>query len=786
VSASDTASGTARDDRGSDAGKEHDAPAGESDALEADGNADQEQADQQAEADDVAEHTWDSRRDLYRHSPAIMFGRNARVGGSVVGGDQHGVSGGHVHGDVMLGGDKHYHYGAAPEETSGEIPAYEVDELADYFVYPSAPQSGDQGTAFPAPGDHSRWDPQSPFGRAFDLLETRRVVVLAGPASTGRRCAALMLLRAVGARSYRALDAAVAPGRLAGELRDGCGHVVVDFLNNADRPLREHHMRALSEKLRDSDAYLVIVVGPRPVVEGPWIAWRQPEPGEILRGHLENQDLRGCSIDELLALPAVQSVAGHRRPAAELAKFALLVAAFARDEATADTLAGFGDHAAQEQVRKWFDGADQTLHDKAFLISLAAFDEAPFPLMAELSDALFVHLHRVEDRGGRPRMPVFGTSSAQRVDVAQAYCYQEAEESEWGPVLQTKIQFRDRLTAVTLLREVWTGHPSARPALVAWLRQLAIDPRPVVRNRAASAAAVLADADLLSTMALLIQPWAADRRFRPRIAAANTLTLTHHLGTPHVPRILETWCAADDYRLRWTAVRAYGLVGDTFPAAAVAALADTARRAETRGQPVDGWPKEVDDIAQSAAAVILAAGADADDTADTAPELWSAFVPLLRERATRAFALQTMVYAARPTDGDPGSGRPLLLDLFGRADVTPGTPGALLRQSVAELWRAVLNDPLTSVPGLEVLRDWIAAVTVDPDGERTLAQLLPMLISGGEDARRLAYLLEKLRTSATEQPVRVTAGRLRAVLAHPDGPARQHHVPGSRRREDTT
>jgi hypothetical protein len=45
-------------------------------------------------------------------------------------------------------------------------------------------------------------------------------------------------------------------------------------------------------------------------------------------------------------------------------------------------------------------------------------------------------------------------------------------------VNQQKAAFRDPRASLVLLRELWTGHPSARPALIHWLRRLADDGRP--------------------------------------------------------------------------------------------------------------------------------------------------------------------------------------------------------------------------------------------------------------------------------------------------------------------
>ncbi|MFH8255309.1 hypothetical protein [Streptomyces roseolus] len=730
--------------------------------------------DDGTDAETETEYAWHSRRDLYRHSPGFMLGHSARIGGSVVAGDQHGVSGGHVTGDVVLGGKVvEYHLGGDTEERSGEIPAAEVEHLARHFVRPRAEERDGAGDG------EGRGEEDGPFGRALDVLRAHRVVVLSGPATTGRRTAALMLLREAGARSYRALDPGLGAGRLAGELRDGCGHFVADFAATPERPLLEHHLRALGERLRATDGHLVLVTGPHPVVPAGTghVAWRPPEPEALLAGHLRTKDLAGRDVAELLGLAEVKAVLAHHRPVAETARFAEHVAGHARGTVTLAALGSFGHVAAERQVRAWFDSAEHTLHDKAFLIALATFDEAPYPLTAELGDSLYGLLQRIENPGEPARIPVFGTSSAQRVEQALAERYQEPEQTEWGPVLQTKVQFRDKLTALTLLREVWTGHPSSRPALVRWLRLLADDPRPVVRTRAAATAAVMAQADLPSAMALLVRGWAGDRRLRARLAAANALALAHHLGAPHVSRILAEWCTASDHRLRWTAVRAYALVGDAFPREALLALTEAVRRMEARGGPVRGWAEERDELAQSAAALLLAGGQEAAGRGDwgAAADLW-ADLPGLARGTTRDFVLRTLVHACGPTDGPDGFGRPLLLDLFGRADPAHGTDGAALRQDLAALWRSVLNDPVCSASGLNVLRTWVRAADTDPGAETALAGLLPLLAVSVEDHRRLAYLLENLRAEPVDAalgPVPVAVAlRLRDALtgARPTAP----------------
>ncbi|MFC0843228.1 hypothetical protein ACFH04_05680 [Streptomyces noboritoensis] len=132
---------------------------------------------------------------------------------------------------------------------------------------------------------------------------------------------------------------------------------------------------------------------------------------------------------------------------------------------------------------------------------------------------------------------------------------------------------------------MWTGHPSARPALVDWLRRLAGDGRPLVRTRAAATAAVLARADLPSAMALVIEPWATSSGFRHRQVTVNALVLAHLLGLANVSRIIDSWCVSDDWKLSWVAIRAHGLIGPERPLETLVALRGAARRQQDQDEP---------------------------------------------------------------------------------------------------------------------------------------------------------------------------------------------------------
>ncbi|MDT0382032.1 hypothetical protein RM572_25030 [Streptomyces sp. DSM 42041] len=738
-------------DRAGDGRKDDDGP-------ERDGNADaegRETADDPADGEqEKPQRAWDTRREILRHSPGIMLGRKSAVGGSVAGHDLHGVSGGHVAGDVYLGGRTEYHVAAdGPVHASGEIRAAELDRMAAVFT---------------------RGEDDAGFAEALERLRSERIVVLTGAPSTGRRLAALMLLREVGAVPVRVLDPTVAPGKLRDQLTGGHGYALCDLAAGRERPLREHHLRAVADELRSGKGYLVITAEGSAVQAGPPpVPWRQPALDAMLRCHLQRLVEDPEATQRLLALPAAADFLRRDHRPGEVARFAHALADHHAGRTTPEDLEQFSRAAVRDQVREWFDDAELLLHDKAFLVSLAAFDGTPFPLTAELGDTLYALLQRTENPDESPRIPVFSTSTAQRLELARAETREQREDTEWGPVHQRTAHFRNPSTSLELLREVWTGHPSSRPGLLAWLRRLAEDGRPLVRTRAAATAAVLASADLPSAMALLIGPWALARQHRLRVAAVTALTLMHTLGTPNVPQILREWSTDPRPAMRWTAVRTYAVAGEDFPQEALSALIDAVRAADDGSFSTDAR-QELDEIAESAAMLLLAG-----TEGNVLPDL----VPLLTEpRPVRSVVQQAFVLACTQTDGGDESGRPVLLDRYaGTADDAEGTPGAAYRHGLTALWRAVLNDRTRTRDALEVLRSWVRLADRDEGAEWSLAWLLHTLVATGDDRERLVHMLRNLRgTDGGPQPE--AAGRLLAYLTAAN-PPQTPHVPHPSRPE---
>ncbi|MFE9633949.1 hypothetical protein [Streptomyces sp. NPDC006463] len=652
-----------------------------------------------APAEEAPQSAYDARRDLLRGIPDAMRGG---VGGGQFGGVNHGISGGTFHGGVTV---NHLMVGGAAH-TSGEVPRGTLKRLDRVFA-----------------------EDGSNFQDLLEQLRKERVLVLTGPRFTGRRTAALLLLRRLGTASVHSLDRSTSPENLADRLTAGeaRGYVLCDPITTRDQPLRDTHLLAARDKLGENGV-LVITAGPHTHLEGvSGHPWQPPGTTAVLRSSLRAHVDDEGELRRLLALPAVTDFLSGHHQLREAARFAEVLGRHSLHGSDASEIETFSQAALEQQIQEWFEDADGTLHlrEKAFLVALAAFHKGPYALTAELSDLLFGLLQRTEDPDVSAAVPVFGTNPAKRLQLARAIRYPKEEQTEWGPVTQSMAAFQDDRLAAVLLREVWTGHPSARPALVGWLRLLAADGRSFVRTRAASTVAVLALHDLPSAMALVIEEWALSDRPWLRIGAVNALALAHIIGTPNIPRIIDRWCADEDAhaRLRWAAIRVHGLIGDERPAETVEALRVAVRR--------DGNDAAMLlELAQSVELLLLS---DARD---------EVLAEVLRtrddDRAAVDLALDGFLRACRHTEDDEPFGRPLVLAWYARS-VTERPHSA---RGIAELWRAALGR-LPNQDALDVLHDWVVAADRDHATEWALAALLPALVTRANERERLLHLLRE-------------------------------------------
>ncbi|WP_371677135.1 hypothetical protein [Streptomyces sp. NBC_01276] len=675
------------------------------------------------EKEEEAQQPWATRRELRSHAPSSM-----RFDGT-----NNGLAAGQIIGDVKT--EIHYRFGgfgnAGP--VSGEITSGTLDRLAGAFVTES-----------------------TGFEDLLDRLHKERVLVLTGTPFTGRRTAALMLLRRVGAVPVHALDNTTGPGELT-SLFDppgrASGYVLCDLTTTRDSPLREAQFNALRDLMREQDAHLVITTGLGAYLDGsiPAKAWQPPPLRSVLAAHV-TRDAGERAAESLLALPSVATFLSREPQLREVVGYATALRLHATGQSSGEELDDYPLRALKDQVQEWFAEPEEIVHlrDKAFLIALAAFDGGPYALTAELSDLLYSALQRVGDPNRHEAIPVFSTHIGKRLELARARMYREDEDTEWGPVTQVKASFRDERTAMVVLPEVWTGHPAARPALLRWLDDLANDGRPLVRTRAAATAAVLASTDLPSAMALIIEKWARSDQARRRTAAVSALTLAHQIGTPNIPRIIDGWSAnADDPRPCWVAVRTHGLIGAERPLEALAALRLQARLQDDKEHPDIQVAKE---LPASVGLLLLS------------PQAETVLAELLRtlpeHRSALDLAVRGFLAACGQRDEEAGHARPQILDWYART-ADAGAPAA---SGITRLMRTALDDRAHTGQAQEVLRGWIRDADRNEAAEWALAALLPTLARTPRERSRLDHLLRTPRGDDDGGPHPAVTTRLREAL----------------------
>lgn len=666
---------------------------------------------------------WAARRDLLAHAPDFVSTTLAHR-------DQYGQTGGVHYGDQI------FHFGGGhaepPRPASGPIPPAEAETLGKVF----------------------RGCPS--FDEALAHLRRDKVVILVGGRETGRYSAALMLLHRLGTARMRSLDPQTPFSELTGRTDAATGYVLRDPGLGRGHPLRMPQLLALREHLERCRAHLVITMEPSAALgDVPFVRWEPPSAHDLLHAHV-TAATGEAAWPGLCGLTPVKEFLDRRHTPHEIEQFALQLVAHHRGEIDEERLASYGETAVATLVSRWLTEEKPGMRDKAFLISLAVFDKAPYAVTAELSDGLFLRLHKIEAPHVHPVIPVFRAEREERLRLAHADGYFTTEATEWGP-LEGKFcaRYQDERIAPLLLEEVWNLHPSARPALADWIRDLADDRRPLVRTRAASTAALLATADLSSAMAHLIEPWADSRSPLSWLTAANALTVSQLLGVTAVSRVLHDWCTGDAESRRWTAIRAYGLLGPVHHEETLAALLDAVHRRppDEFEHAADGEhlepPEESRQLADALQLLLLAVG----------DPVLTALADLLRtDRAVRPHALLAFLQACQQTDGDD-TDRPPVLDWYARAAEEEDTGSA---RRLVTFWNSLLADRAHHAQALGVLRGWVRRADTDPGTEAALASLLTALIETPPNHRRIGHLLRTVRDGQGMSPA---AARLLAHLS---------------------
>ena len=476
--------------------------------------------------------------------------------------------------------------GSTARRLTGKVSQADIDQALEFYVQPSM------------------------YDRALEVLVSHRVVFLAGSSGSGRRAAALSLLRSVSMDQVIALPPALTLVDLAQrEYRRGHVYLIAGWTGFGAAPPDEHALSLIHEKVSASSSYFV--VGTSPQAAGALgsaadvIMWAKPSMSAFLRVALAEGDMTQEQISQ--ALEQVPEGARLER-----------VARFARRLAqgeTARVASGEFDDAAQGTVAEWFTqrNSSREILDVAALCFLAGSTEREFEARRILLDAhmeeQFPRSEETADAGGVPEF--FPEYRAVRTDEKSLISTDRVGvDANARRVVRFKLdvfqkfaleQLSDRLDS-----RFWD-------AITAWLNDLV---EGEVRVELSKGVAGLASVNLDEVAQSFLEPWSnREQGWFGQIHAAHTLwfmTNTEELSAAAL-QISARWCVSPNKEQRWTAALALsGELGIQYPTDAMRRLWQLSKERD----------ESVGNFSRAALAILFASLVDAkDDAAVLLPQM---------------------------------------------------------------------------------------------------------------------------------------------------------------------
>ena len=324
-------------------------------------------------------------------------------------------------------------------------------------------------------------------------LRARRLIVLIGPAGTGRSTTALHLLDDVSDGNVSRLDDpnTTQPDHIE------AGHGYLGELT----PRRNEPTQVQADRLADvferRDAFCVLVATADPLIRSAYAAYASPcsvpERRRMLALHIDAQ-LRADDADgvaqQLIDLAETAELRDALGPAPrphEVAAFAGLLVAHGRRELTQEEILVRAGGLLDSQVSEWFSGLrDSSLGERAerarrlvaLRIAGAVFDDMPRHYTTDTADALsgwmaqppIVATGRAPAPIARtlPRMP--DVDDDMLLETSRMQVERGTVRIHGGAAVAASIlRFRDPRTPVALLRHVWDRHMWLRTPIITWL-----------------------------------------------------------------------------------------------------------------------------------------------------------------------------------------------------------------------------------------------------------------------------------------------------------------------------
>jgi hypothetical protein len=575
------------------------------------------------------------------------------------------------------------------------------------------------------------------YETARQVLQTSRVLVLAGSPGNGKETMGRALLFELGVDDIEEIDPFIEPRELLDRRFVGPrGYLVDSYDAEQAGRLRPFHPRTLKGAL-EPESFLVLTVDDpaavRHLESGQVVACELPDHYQVLQRHvawcLHRQDLRPDEVACLEGEPVRRYFAGDKRPmrAVRLARQLADDSQGELCDRLAAVLARLDDPVGQAAA--CLKDSDDHRH-WSYMLALAVLPGHDRHLVADAAGRLATRL-----RPPNPDDDTAWTSGAflpDRLRDAKAEDFDDQEITVGlGALPVRRIRFLNDSMPNAVLKFVWNGYDELRGPLCEWLDDLAGDSDVRLRRRAAVTVGFLSSYGFRYVHDRLLVPWATDgwaRRETAALALGARAARREYIG--QVRALLHTWTTSDDRELQRTAALAYGRLPGPDPGPALRDLRRIAQDDALQFQ-----------VAQSIADLVWFKGA-----VRILPELeeWTRDEPDQQLAVTGRLAFLTVAHLFEEP-GPPRVGRwPVLL--------TQAEDDGQLRDLTATLWRRVLAHPDSGDWAGEALCFWTRAADTeaelaDPEPPRLgplLERLLVLVAAGGPaDAGRLRFALNQ-------------------------------------------
>ncbi len=405
----------------------------------------------------------------------------------------------------------------------------------------------------------------------WDLLEDRALVILHAPGGCGRRHAATYVLDAVcDARIQQLTGGTVADLDPAG-IDEYTGYLWCDLRHPDDAPIEPHDVERVAEALRVRHSRMVIISPAAAEWSFELAQYRHelagpPDLGDVLRRHIEASRAERQRIDALLSEPAVVAAREALTSASAAAGLGTALADVLAGRCTAEQAVSKAQ-ARAEGTADWF-ARLANRGDRALALALATLDKLPYSTVIAGARRLDQLIQRAEDPENLSSVRPFEQPARRLLDAVEATRTRGILQTSYGDVPVTTLASNRERFPQQMLATLWQDFPYLQEIYLDWLEHLVGSDDPYVREQAAVATGILAEADFDFVRGRLLLGWAGNADVHVRRAAGVALrvpALNQRLRDI-VWRMLDDWAAekknrtevATDHHRRLAAAAALG------------------------------------------------------------------------------------------------------------------------------------------------------------------------------------------------------------------------------------